>query len=74
MGSGWSEAFGPDGGCIGADGGEVGSTTAPANGSFTLTHDFGGPGVHTVYVQAKVAGKSLSVPSTEIDFEIPSLP
>jgi hypothetical protein len=53
------------------DGSEVGSTTALPGGSFTLMHDFGASGPYTLHVQAKVDGKSISVPSWEVAFEIP---
>jgi hypothetical protein len=48
---------------------QVGSTTTLEDGSFTFVHDFGGPGVFDIQVQAKSAGKSMSVPSTNITIE-----
>jgi hypothetical protein len=52
------------------DGAEAGTTTTLENGSFVHVHDFGGPGQHTVSVQAKAAGKGISVPSAEVDLEL----
>jgi hypothetical protein len=48
---------------------QVGSTTTLEDGSFTFVHDFGGPGVHSIFVQAKAANKSISVPSVEVIIE-----
>ena len=50
---------------------DVGSATALAGGSFTFNHDFGASGPYTLHVQAKAAGKSISVPSVAVQFEIP---
>ena len=53
------------------DGAPLTTVTTLVDGSFTHTHDFLVPGSHTVFVQAKAAGKSISVLSMEADFTIP---
>jgi hypothetical protein len=52
------------------DGVDVGTTTTLEDGSFVYVHDFGGPGSHSVFVQSKAAGKSISVPSAEVDVQL----
>jgi hypothetical protein len=54
-----------------ADGLPVGNELVAVDGSVSLTHDFGSSGAHTMWVQAKQPGESISIPSVPVTFQIP---